>query len=96
MQSINLSKVIVSEFDTIRVSINIIPDEQKHAHTIDVCEMNSKQLTFKIQMNDITERVVVVYRKKNIFGSDNIIASTVIKTKDISILKKFINNEHKK
>ena len=96
LQSIHLSKDIIGENDTIRVSITTLPDEQKQAQAMEVREMNSKQPTFKIQINDKTERVVIVFRKKNIFGADPIIASTVIKKDDIHIFKELMSNEHKK
>ena len=96
MQKINLSKDIIGENDTIRISITTLPDEQKQAQTMNVNEMNSKQPTFKIQMNDKTERIIIVFRKKSLFGTDHIIASTVIKTKNIHIFKELINNEHQK
>ena len=63
---------------------------------MEVCEMNSKQTTFKFEMNDNTERIIIAFRKKSIFGADRIIASTVIKTKDIQIFKEYLNNEHQK
>ena len=96
LQSINLSNDIVGKNDTIRVSITTLPDEQKQALLINVNEMKTKQPTFNIQMNEKTERIIFVFRKQNIFSSDHIIASTVIKTKDIHIFKELINNEHQK
>lgn len=96
LQSINLSKDIISDIDRIRVSITTLPDQQKQAQSMDVYEMNSIQPTFKIQVNDKTEKIVIVFRKKGIFGSDHIIASTVIKTQDIHIFKELISSEHQK
>ncbi|KAK8892555.1 hypothetical protein M9Y10_029788 [Tritrichomonas musculus] len=96
LQSIYLSKEIVGEFDTIRVSITTVPDGQKQAQTFEVREMKKAQPTFKIQMNDQTEKVIIVFRKKNIFGTDHIIASTTLKSKDIHIFKELVNNEHMK
>lgn len=96
LQSIKLSKDIVNENDTVRVSITTLPDGQKQAQTFEVKEMNASQPTFKIQMNDQTEKVIIVFRKKSFFGQAPIIASTTLKSKDIHIFKELINNEHKK
>lgn len=95
MQSINLSKDIISENDTIRMSITTLPDEQRQVQTINIRELKHKHPVFKIKMNDKIERFIVVFRKKCIFGNDHIIASTIIKTKEISIFNEFINNDHK-
>lgn len=96
MESINLSRDVVNEKDTIRVSITTLPDGQKQAQTFEAKEMKTSGPTFKIQMNDQTEKVVIVFRKKNIFGTDHIIASTTLNSKDIRIFKEMMNNEHHK
>lgn len=96
IQSINLSKEIVNDNDSIRVSITTLPDGQKQAHTLEYKKINNIQPSFKIQMNNQTEKIVIVFRKQNIFSSDNIIASTVLHSKDMHIFKEMINNEHKK
>ena len=96
LQSIKLSKDIIGENDTVRVSITTVPDWQKQAQTFDVKEMNTAQPTFKIQMNDQTEKVIIVFRTKSFFGKDSIVASTTLKSKDIHIFKELINKEHKK
>lgn len=96
LQSINLSKDIIGNNDAIRVSITTLPDGQKQAQTFEANEMRTAQPTFKIQMNNQTEKVIIVFRKKNIFGTDHIIASTTLKSQDIHIFKDLINNEHKK
>ena len=96
LQSINLSKDIIGNNDAIRVSITTLPDGQKQAQTFEVNEMRTAQPTFKIQMNNQTEKVIIVFRKKSIFGTDHIIASTTLKSQDIHIFKELINNEHMK
>lgn len=94
MESINLSRDVVNENDTIRVSITTLPDGQKQAQTFEAKEMKTSGPTFKIQMNDQTEKVVIVFRKKNILGTDHIIASTTLNSKDIRIFNEMMNNEH--
>lgn len=96
LQSVNLSKDIIGELDAVRISITTLPDNQKQAQRVEVSELRTKQPTFKILMNDKTERIIVVFRKKSIFGNDPIIASTVIKVSDIHIFNELINSEHQK
>lgn len=96
MESINLSRDIVHENDTIRVSITTLPDGQKQAQTFEAKETKTSGPTFKIQMNDQTEKVVIVFRKKNILATDHIIASTTLNSKDIRIFNEMMNNEHHK
>lgn len=95
-QSIYLSKEIINENDTIRVSITTYPDGQKQAQTVEVKKMNVIQPTFKIKMNNQTEKIIVVFRKQGFFTDDHIIASTVLHSKNIHIFKELINNEHQK
>lgn len=94
MQSINLSKEIIGENDTIRVSITTVPDGQKQAQTVEVKKLAINQPSFKIKFNDKTEKIIVVFRKIGLFTGDHIIASTVLHSKDIHIFKEMINSEH--
>ena len=64
MQSINLSKDIISENDTIRMSITTLPDEQRQVQTINIRELKHKHPVFKIKMNDKIERFIVVFRRR--------------------------------
>lgn len=94
MQSIHLSNAIISENDKVRISITTLPDGQKQAQTMEVKEMSIKQPSFKIEMNEKTEKVIIVFRKVSFF--EPIIASTVIRSDQIKVFKELCNNEHKK
>lgn len=90
--SFQLSSNLFKQSDEIRVSVTTIPEENKQNFSIPAHKMKEAKLTFGVNVNicqqDIpndfvlanTEKIVVVFRKKNFF-SNPIIASTVITAK---------------
>ena len=78
MSSIQLSRNIVDKHDTVRVSITTIPEQQKQAIHVKGKEMNNFNHTFKVNITNETQRILVIFRKKDFLGYEQIIASTVI------------------
>ena len=82
MSSIQLSQTIVSKHETVRVSITTLPERQKQAIHVKAKELRNFNHTFKVNITEETEKIIVVFRKKDFFGSENIIASTVIRSEE--------------
>lgn len=78
MQTFKLSKAIVRDNDTIRVSVTTIPDEQKQVYSFDAKKMKTVHPFFSVAINDKTEKLLIVVRKKSFSKKDPIIASAVI------------------
>ena len=94
MHSIYLSKDILQDNSSIRVSITTLPEEQKQAKIVNVKDLNTGILNFKIQMNNKTEKVVIVFRRHG-FLDEHIIASTTLRASEIKMFKEIIGSEHK-
>ncbi|KAK8899098.1 hypothetical protein M9Y10_001399 [Tritrichomonas musculus] len=90
MQTLELSPSIIEENDTIRVSVTTLPGEQKQAFTVEAKKMKASHPFFSVKINDQTEKLLVVIRKKSFSQKDPIIASTVIKGDQLP--KKFNDN----
>lgn len=85
MHSFELSKNIIRPKEKIRLSITTLPDGQKQAISFNAKKINEIQPSFNIKLSEHTEKIIIVLRKKSIFGSEPIIASTYMKTKDFTI-----------
>lgn len=90
--SFELPKSIIDSGDKIRVSITTLPDRQKQAFTFEASRMNVAHPSFTINFSEITDEIVIVFRKINLFSDDRIFASTFIKSDDFPQLFKNINN----
>ena len=80
MPTIQLSQSIVNKHDTVRVSITTLPERQKKAIHIKAKELQKFNHTFKVNITEETDTIIVVFRKKDFFGKENIIASTLIRS----------------
>lgn len=78
MQSFELAKNIVQNEDTIRVSVTTLPGEQKQAFSFDAKKMQTVHPFFSVKVNEKTEKILIVLRKKSFSEKDPIVASTVI------------------
>ena len=78
--TIRLSQSIVNKHDTVRVSITTLPERQKKAIHVKAKELQKFNHTFKVNITEETDTIIVVFRKKDFFGKENIIASTLIKS----------------
>ncbi|KAK8845732.1 hypothetical protein M9Y10_020650 [Tritrichomonas musculus] len=83
MQSFELKKGIVQDNDTIRVSVTTLPGEQKQAYSFEAKKMQTTRPFFSVKINEKTEKILIVMRKKSFSQKDPIIASTVISNKQI-------------
>ena len=79
MQSFELAKNIVHDDDTIRVSVTSLPGEQKQAFSFDANKMKTAHPFFTIKINEKTEKILIVIRKKSFSQKDPIVASAIIK-----------------
>lgn len=83
MSSIQLSHEIAKNNDTIRVSITTLPDEQKQAFHVKAKELYCFNHSFNVNITRETEKIIVVFRKKDFLGIDEIVASTVIRSNQL-------------
>ena len=83
MQTLELCPGIVKDDDTIRVSVTTLPGEQKQAFTFDAKNMKKAHPFFSVKINEKTEMLLIVIRKKDFTQKNPIIASTVIKRDQI-------------
>ena len=96
MQSFELMKGVVQDNDTIRVSITTLPGEQKQAFSFEAKKMQTACPFFSVKINDKTENILIVMRKKSFSLKDPIIASTVIKSNQIPMKFNDITNTEMK
>lgn len=93
MHSFVFNKELVSPKDKVRVSITTLPEGQKQAQTIDIKKLDMMKPSFNIKFNENTDKIVVVFRRKSILACDPIIASTVMKTRDLNIFDNKMNEK---
>lgn len=95
IQSICFNKNLFEDNDKVRVSITTFPENYKEAVIVDANKMKYLHNFFEVNITDRTDKIVFVFRKKNIFQNDPIIASTTIKTSDLPSPKHSKNTEMK-
>lgn len=78
MSSIQLSQSIAKNSDLIRISITTLPEVQKQAFHVKAKELYCFNHSFNVNITKDTKKIIVVFRKKGIFGFEDIIASTII------------------
>lgn len=80
--SFRLNSQIIGPRDKIRVSITTLPEENKDWFVISANEIHKTEHFFGPNITDKTEKIIFVFRKKSLFQSDPIIASTIVYAKD--------------
>lgn len=88
MHSFEFFNGLVGSNDTIRVSITTLPDGQKQAMTFDTKKIYAAHPSFTVNFSEITEKIVIVFRRKSMLSNDHIIASTVINSDEFPQLFK--------
>ena len=83
MQSFELQKGIVQDNDTLRVSVTTLPSGEKQAFSFEAKKMLTTRPFFSVKINEKTERILIVMRKKSFSQKDPIFASAVISNKQI-------------
>ena len=78
MQSFELQKGIVQDNDTLRVSVTTLPSGEKQAFSFEAKKMQTTRPFFSVKINEKTERILIVMRKKSFSQKDPIFASAVI------------------
>lgn len=97
IESIELSNELLSSNDKVRISITTLPDNQKHAEIFDSKKLNFIRPSFKIEYKNTIKKLLIVFRKKNYFDGDPIIATAVIYTENLTnIFKEQKNFDTKK
>ena len=96
MQSIELLSGCVSPNDKLRVSITTLPEDQKQAEIIEAKKLNLFKPKFKVQFKETTKKILIVIRKKNYIEGDPIVASTSIRTEELTNIFKERNNQDQK
>ena len=86
----------VQHNDKIRVSITTVPDERKEAFVIEANKSNNIHHFFTVNVSNQTQRIIFVFRKVTFFGSNHIMASTVIPMSDLPQSENDKNNTEMK
>lgn len=96
LQSFYIKRNLVQPNDKIRVSITTVPDERKEAFVIEANKSNNIHHFFTVNVSNQTQRIIFVFRKVTFFGSNHIIASTVIPMSDLPQSENDENNTEMK
>lgn len=78
ISSFMLNQNIVQGSDKVRISVTTFPEENKELYTMEAKKLSDSHHMFSINITDQTRKILFVFRKKNIFQNDPIIASTII------------------
>ena len=81
-----LPEKLVHDSDSIRVSITSFPEENKQHFYIKGKKINTSNHVFSLNITTKTDKIVIVFRKKNAIGEDPIIASATIHLKKFTEL----------
>lgn len=77
-----LSPDIVKNHDKISISITTLPEWQKQKFHVRVKELKDLNRSLSVNITKQTTKVILIIRKKAAFGSEVIIGSTVINSKN--------------
>lgn len=83
IQELEFEKGLFNKYDTLRVSVTTLPGEQKQKFKFDAKKLDRINPYFSVKINEFTEKIIIVFRKKNYSEKDPIFASTVILRSDI-------------
>lgn len=83
LQSFYLNRNLVQSNDKISVSITTVPEENKEAFIVDADKTKNIHHFFTVNISNQTKRIIFVFRKKSLFGSNHIVASTVLPINDL-------------
>ena len=81
-----LPEKLVHDSDSIRVSITSFPEENKQHFYVKGKKINTSNHVFSLNITNKTDKIVIVFRKKNAIGEDPIIASATIHLKKFTEL----------
>lgn len=86
--SFSLPKSLIKKNEEIRVSITTTPEKRKQHFHIKGKNMNSPNHAFKLNINNETKRIVVIFRKRTILPYNPVIASTTIHLSEFTDMPK--------
>lgn len=78
MFSLELKKNIIQNDDTIRISITALPERSKKNITFEAPYLKKVRPSFSVNINEKTEKILIVFRKKKFSDNDPILGSIVI------------------
>lgn len=76
--SITFPTGLLQDTDDFRISIQSFPEKQKQYHYFRGEQLTFFDQTFSLNITNITEEILLVFRKKNFIDNDPIIASAII------------------
>lgn len=76
LNSFELSKDLIQPNDRIHINVTTFPGEQHYALNIDLNKIEETRPVFTIGINEMTKKIIIVFRKKTI------IASTIIRSEE--------------
>lgn len=80
MQTHELSPSIIEENEIICISVTTLPGEQKYAFTVEAKKMKTYHTFFSVKINDQTEKLLIIIRKKSISQQNNTFLFLMIKS----------------
>ena len=81
-----LPEKLIHDSDSVRVSITTFPEENKQHFYVKGKKINTSNHVFSLNITNKTDKIVMVFRKKNPLGDDPIIASATIHLKKFTEL----------
>lgn len=91
--AITVPKSVIRDSDDIRISITTMPDEVKENFSIKGKKVHESSHIFSLNITNITDKIVIVFRKKTFLKDNPIIASTTINLKEFPEFPKEMINE---
>lgn len=78
LQSFSIQPDLLGPSDDIRVSITVVPDDNKQAFVINVKKISNANHVFTVNITEATKKIIFVFRRKWFSHDDPIIASAII------------------
>lgn len=82
MQKIEFIKGIFQDNDTILVSVTTLPDEQKQSFSFEGKKIDCTHPFMSVKIHKRTEKILIVFRKKNFAQKGPVFASSTLKPSD--------------
>ena len=85
LQSFRFNPNLINPENYIRVSITTVPDDTKQYFIISASKIQSTHHSFSANITTKTRKIIFVFRKKNAFKNDPIIASVIVHSDEFPI-----------
>lgn len=83
LKSIDFAKGMIPKLDKINISVSSFPNMSTDSYTLDVKDMKNIDHVFSVKVTNETQKIIIIFEKKNFIQNYNTIASTFIDSEDI-------------